>query len=128
MTKHIVILKKKYYDKVLSGEKSIESRWSYNKSLPYQKVNVGDELLIKQTGKDVTLIANVSKVEFYELTPEIVEQLRVRYGKQIGTDKIEDWAGTMNKKFCSLVWFDNIKQVKPLKVKRSNGAGWLIVK
>lgn len=126
MLKHIVILKKKYYDKILSGEKTIESRWSYNKCLPYLKVNVGDELLIKECGKDVEVIATVCKVEFYELNPQLVDTLRIKYGKEIGSDKIEDWLGTMNKKYCSLVWFNDVKKVSPFKVKKSNGAGWMI--
>lgn len=126
MIKHIVILKKKYYNKILSGEKTIESRWSYNKCLPYLKVSVGDELLIKECGKDVEVVATVCKVEFYELNPQLVDTLRIKYGKEIGSEKVEDWLGTMNKKYCSLVLFNDVKKVPPIKVKKSNGAGWMI--
>lgn len=84
---HIAILKQPFFDMVLSGEKTIESRWSMVKVAPYKKVSVGDKILLKETGKDVTAIANVKKVQFYELTP-----------------------------------------VAPIKVKRSNGAGWIVFK
>lgn len=123
---HIAILKQPFFDMVLSGEKTIESRWSMVKVAPYKKVSVGDKILLKETGKDVTATANVKKVQFYELTPEIVEDIRIKYGKQIGTDKFEDWKSTLQKKYCTLIWLDEVTPVAPIKVKRSNGAGWIV--
>lgn len=125
---HIAILKQPFFDMVLSGEKTIESRWSMVKVAPYKKVSVGNKILLKETGKDVTAIANVKKVQFYELTPEIVEDIRIKYGKQIGTDKFEDWKSTLQKKYCTLIWLDEVTPVAPIKVKRSNGAGWIVLK
>lgn len=110
---HIAILKQPFFDMVLSGEKTIESRWSMVKVAPYKKVSVGDKILLKETGKDVTAIANVKKVQFYELTPEIVEDIRIKYGKQIGTDKFEDWKSTLQKKYCTLIWLDEVTPVAP---------------
>lgn len=125
---HIAILKQPFFDMVLSGEKTIESRWSMVKVAPYKKVSVGDKILLKETGKDVTATANVKKVQFYELTPEIIEDIRIKYGKQIGTDKFEDWKSTLQKKYCTLIWLDEVTPVEPIKVKRSNGAGWIVLK
>lgn len=125
---HIAILRQPFFDMVLSGEKTIESRWSMNKVAPYGKVNIGDEIFLKETGKDVTATAIVKNVKYYELTPEIVEEICLCYGKQIGTDKFEDWETTLHKKYCTLIWLSDVKEIEPIKVKRSNGAGWLIVK
>lgn len=86
---HIAILRQPFFDMVLSGEKTIESRWSMNKVAPYGKVSVGDEILLKETGKDVTAVATAEKVLFFKLTPEIVEEIRAKYGKQIGTDNLK---------------------------------------
>ncbi len=73
---HIAILRQPFFNMVLSGEKTIESRWSMNKVAPFGKVSVGDEILLKETGKDVTATAKVKAVKYYELTPEIVEEIR----------------------------------------------------
>ncbi len=126
--KHIVILKSKYFNMIVNGEKTIESRFSMNKSAPYNKVNVNDTLLIKQTGKDVTHTAVVTKVEYFELTPQLVENIRVKYGKQIGSTDKTEWQTTYLKKYCTLVWLNNVTPITPLKVPRSCGAGWIIVK
>ena len=124
---HIAILRQPFFDMVLSGEKTIESRWSMHKVAPYGKVGVGDEILLKETGKDVTATAIVKNVKYYELTPDKVEDIRIKYGKQIGTDKFEDWKSTRQKKYCTLIWLDEVKTISPFKVKRSNGAGWIVL-
>lgn len=113
---------------ILDGSKTIESRFSMNKIAPYNKVNIGDEILLKETGKDVTASAIVKMVKYYELTPEIVEDIRIEYGKEIGIDKFEDWQTTLTKKYCTLIWLKDVKRIEPIKVPRSNGAGWLILK
>ena len=83
---------------VLRGEKTMESHWGVHKSVPYQKVQVGDELLIKKTGQPVTAKAEVADVKYFTLTPQKVEEIRIMYGKQIGTDIFEDWQSTLQKK------------------------------
>ena len=124
---HIAILRQPFFDMVLSGEKTIESRWSMNKVAPFGKVSVGDVIWLKETGKDVTATAKVDRVEYYVLTPELVETIRVKYGKAIGTNRFEDWESTLHKKYCTLIWLKDVKKIKPIKVKRSNGAGWFVV-
>lgn len=126
--KHIAILKQPFFDMVLTGEKTIESRWSMKKVAPYNKVSAGDLILLKETGKMVTATAIVSQAKFYELTPEKVEELREKYGKKIGTDKFKDWQATLQKKYCTLIWLENVQKISPLKVPRSNGAGWIVCK
>lgn len=126
--KHIAILRQPFYDMVISGTKTIESRWSMNRCAPFNKIKVGDIIYIKQTGKPVTAKAVAKKVKFYNLTPEIVEEIRVKYGKFIGTDKFEDWQSTLNKKYYTLIWLDKVEKISPIDVPRSNGAGWIILK
>ena len=126
--KHIAILRQPFYDMVISGTKTIESRWGMNRCAPFNKIKVGDIIYIKQTGKPVTAKAVAKKVKFYNLTPEIVEDIRAKYGKFIGTDKFEDWQSTLNKKYCTLIWLTKVEKISPMDVPRSNGAGWIVLK
>lgn len=125
---HIAILRQPFFNMVLSGEKTIESRWSMHRVAPYNKVKKGDLILLKETGKDVTAKARVGKVEYFELTPQKVEEIRLLYGKQIGTDKFKDWGSTLNKRYCTLIWLKDVERIDALKVPRSNGAGWIVLK
>lgn len=99
--KHIAILRQPFYDMILSGEKTIESRWSKNKIAPYMQVQKEDVIFLKETGKNVTAKAIVEKVEFYELTPDIAEEIREKHGKEIGIDKFDDWNKYLQKNFCT---------------------------
>jgi len=125
---HLAILRQPFFDMVLNGEKTIESRWSMKKVAPFNKVLVGDEIYLKETGKPATAVAIVKKVEYYHLTPEIVEDIRQKFGKQIGTDYFEDWESTLNKKFVTLIWLDKVKKIPPKFFPRSHGAGWIVLK
>lgn len=126
--KHIAILKEPFFSMILNGTKTIESRWSMHKIAPYNKVNVGDKILLKQTGKDVTATAVVKKVKFYVLTPQKVEEIRLKYGKEIGTDNFENWQSTLQKRYCTLIWLQDVKKINPLKVPRNNASGWIVIK
>lgn len=125
--KHIAILRQPFFDLVLSGQKTIESRFSMKKVAPFDKIKVGDEILLKQTGKPVTAKAVAKDVKFFELNPDLVEEIRIKYGKEIGTDKFKDWQSTLNKKYCTLIWLDKVQKIRPQQMPKSNGAGWLII-
>ena len=126
--KHIVILKKQPFNKILSGQKTIESRWSINKIVPYNKLKENDILFLKETGKDVNVTAQVETVKYYKLNDHLIKDILDSYSKDIGIeDKEKFFLDVKNKKYCTLIWLKNIKRIDPIKVKRSNGSGWLVI-
>jgi len=48
--------------KILTGEKTIESRWYKNKCSPWGKIKRGDVVYFKNSGEPVTIKAEVSKI------------------------------------------------------------------
>ena len=126
--KHIAIFQEPFYSFVINGKKSIESRWSNKKIAPFDKVKEGDILYIKKTGCNVTATAKVKLVKYFFLTPEIAEDIKKVYGNEICTDYFDDWEKYKNKNYCTLIWLDNVKNVDEFMVKKSNGAGWLVLK
>lgn len=84
---HVAIMKKSWHllPEILSGEKTIESRWYKNKSAPWGKVKAGDTVYFKDAGEPVTAKAVVAKVlALADLTPTRVKELLAHYGKAIG--------------------------------------------
>ncbi len=125
---HIAILRQPFFDMILSGEKTIESRWSLNRVAPFERVKAGDVIWLKETSKDITARAIVKKVKFYNLTKEKADEIKSKYGKEIGTDKFEDWERYRNKKYLTLIWLKDIQKIEPITAPKSHGAGWLIIK
>ena len=82
---HIAILShKSVLDKILSGQKTVESRFSRLKSLPFGQINEGDKLYFKLSGGPVLGKAIVTRVEEYDnLTPGRVNELAKRYEKEL---------------------------------------------
>ncbi len=57
-------------EKILSGEKTIESRWLKNHSAPWKKVSVGDTVYFKYAGEPIAAKAIVGAVEYIESIDE----------------------------------------------------------
>lgn len=114
---HVAIMKKTlgFLPKILSGEKTIESRWYQTKRAPWGKIKVGNTVYFKNSGELVTARATVSRVlQFENLTPKKTAAILKEYGPQIGLSKIGE-----PKKYCILVFLENPQSVKPIEVDKT---------
>jgi ASC-1-like (ASCH) protein len=121
--------------KILSGEKKIESRWYLSKRPPLGKVNPGDTIYFKDSGRPISLTSKVSRVKLIEdLTPSKVKRTLAIYGKDDGIAKseIQKFYGMFkDKKYCMLIFLKNPKKVSPFSInKKGFGAmsAWITVK
>ena len=128
--------------KILSGEKTIESRWYKTKCEAWGKVKTGDTVYFKNSGEPVSVKAKVTKVlQFENLSFRKIKEILKKYGNGIGFrqlsngNSIVDGMGFFNllksKKYCALIFLKNPRKVKPFNVdKRGFGAprAWLTVK
>ncbi len=126
--KHLAVVRQPFYDLIINKTKTIESRWSLNKCAPYEKINKGDIIFFKQPGKMATATAQVKDVKFFELTPSLADEIKKKYGKEIGTEKFNDWETYRNKKFLTLIWLENVKRIEPRAFNKKGRAGWMLVK
>ncbi len=126
--KHLVICVNPFFDMIVSGEKTIESRWANKKIAPFGRLAVGDELIIKKSGEQVFYKSEVKAFKYYNLTPDIAEKVREEYGEKIGTSKFKDWNTYKNKKYLTLIWLGKVEKLKGYKAPKSNGAGWIVLK
>ena len=78
---HLAILdkKRKLLSKILSGEKTIESRWYMQKRTPWDKIKAGDTIFFKDSGEPVRVKAQVSEVQQFYLPETDVSSLLKKY-------------------------------------------------
>jgi len=133
---HIAIMKKewKLTQKILSGEKKIESRWYLNKSAPWGKIHTGETVYFKDSGEPVSIKAEVEKVlEFSGLTPAAVKEILGQYGGADGINvgDIDKFYGRFkDKRYCMLIFLKNPQKIKPFEINKQgfgNMAAWLCV-
>lgn len=132
---HVAIMKKSWglTEKILLGEKTIESRWSQTKKAPFGRVKKGDTIYFKE-GRLVSLKAKVSQVlQFEDLNDKKKKEIMKKYGeKDLGishvSEEIEEYI--KNKNYCVLIFLKDIKKVKLFNIdKKGFGAmsSWLII-
>jgi len=129
---HLAILSKKgdWLAKILSGEKTIESRWYKHKKGPYGTIKAGDTIYFKESGEPVTAKARVEKALFFaDLYPATIQKILDDYGKQICLQNytLEAYKRT---NYVTLVFLVDVKAIEPFKInKKGYGlmAAWITV-
>lgn len=133
---HVAIMKKSWgmIDKIISQEKTIESRWYKFKHSPWGKIEAGDMVYFKNSGEMISVRAEVGKViSFIDLTESRIKEIIEEYGERDGIakgdeDKFIDLF--KDKKYCLLVFIKKPEMVTPFMIdKKGFGAmaAWITV-
>lgn len=122
---HVAIMKKSlgFIDRILSGEKTIESRWYKTRISPWNQIAKGDMVFFKNSGGKVSVSASVSKVlQFSDLTPEKINWILEKFGKEIGlreTEYSSFYEKVLNKRYCILIFLDNPYKIVPFDIDKT---------
>ncbi len=131
-TDHVAILNdKKLLEMILSGEKSIESRWYVNRVAPWNMLAKGDVVYFKLPGRSVTAKATVDDVmQFEKLDMKQAYRIIEKYGREIGLSK-QDSKWFKGKNYCILAFLKDPEAVKPFNINKQGygiSSAWMYVK
>jgi len=118
---HLAIMKKswKLIEKILSGEKKIESRWYKCRYSPWNKIKKGEVVYFKDSGENVTVKAEVEKViQFSNLDYLKVREILDKYGDELGVDD-DFFEIVKDKKYCILIFLRNPEKVEPFGIDKT---------
>jgi len=131
---HIAIMKKSWglTRKIISGQKTIESRWYKSKHAPWDRIKKGETVYFKDSGEPVSIKAEVEKVlQFSGLNPEKVKKILHEHGGADGLG-IGSMPGFVelfkDKKCCILIFLKNPQKVAPFGINKSgfgSMAAWI---
>ncbi|MBI2583985.1 MAG: ASCH domain-containing protein [Candidatus Aenigmarchaeota archaeon] len=122
---HIAIMKKSWglTEKILTGQKKIESRWYMVKQVPWNRIREGDVIYFKNSGEPVTIRAEAEKiVQFQDLNPQKVVEILEEYGSLDGLEKAQIpkfFSLFKDKKYCTLVFLKNTRRTEPFEIDKS---------
>ena len=134
---HVVIMRRSWglIDKILSGQKTIESRWYKNKCKPWNQISPGHIIYFKDSGGPVKAKAKVIKIEqFSDLNYQKAKQILNSIKKSdLGLDKdipreFQDYI--KGKQYCMLVYFNQVQTIKSFNINKKGfgtQAAWIIV-
>lgn len=131
---HVAIMKKSWglIPKILSGEKSIESRWYQTKRIPWNRVALGDKIFFKNSGELITAKAIVSEVVQFEIeNSRNIQDIIKKYGKKICLVNNNPKTWEKKPRYCVLIFLSHPEAVrKPFAVHKKGfgiGAAWFMV-
>ena len=122
---HLAVMRKSWWltQKILNGQKKIESRWYSVKYRPWDRIKAGEAIYFKDSGEPIKLKAEVSKVmQFANLTPNRVKEILNEYGGDNGleNDKIPEFFERFkDKKYCMLIFLKNPQEIEQFEIDKS---------
>ncbi len=133
---HVAIMKKSWglTEKILSGEKKIESRWYRTKHIPWDRIRANDTVFFKNSGEPVTIRAEVACIlQFIDLNPGKVQEILDEYGNGDGISKDQVpffFELFKSKKYCILVFLKGVQKIEPFQIDKTGfgmQAAWIMV-
>lgn len=129
MRKHLAIFSGGAGEKILTGQKTMESRFSKNKNAPFQQISTGDLVYIKPSGKDIIGQFRVNKVIFFDgLSEADFSQIKKDYGEALAVDE-SYWKAKINSRYGTLVWIGQTQQflTSPIRFSKKDLRGWVVL-
>lgn len=126
MRKHLTILKQPYLDYILSGKKTIESRFSKVRCAPFGIIKAGDVVLLKESGGRVKGEFEVAKVSFFE-NISFFDLCQIRkYENEICSYLEEDfWISRSSARYVTLL----VRSYpEPYAYPKQDRRGWVVLK
>lgn len=135
---HVAILKKSrgLLPKIISGEKTIESRWYKVRTAPWDKISAGDIVYFKNSGEPVKVQSEVSKVlQFEKPNKKKLAEIIKKYGGNPGIcldlpfKSMMIWA--QDRPYVILIFLKNIQSIKPFNIDKTgygSACAWLTTK
>jgi hypothetical protein len=121
---HLAIFAEPFLSMILSGRKTIESRFSRNRRAPYGEIGDGDIILIKEVAGPICGLALARRSWCYDLVTEPIDRIRARFGLGIGGDD-EFWASRGDAHYATLIELDRPEAIAPVACDKRDRRGWV---
>lgn len=119
---------------ILSGKKTIETRFSKNRIAPFGEVGIGDIVYMKLPGKEIIGQFRVKKVFNYEgLELVDVDKIFSDFSAQVSVgDTLEDAKYHQEKRkssFGTLIFIGESERfiTSPIRIKKKDQRGWAVL-
>jgi predicted transcriptional regulator len=132
MTRHLAIMKPATIQAILSGHKTIESRFSQARIAPFGVISPGDLVYMKEPGGEIIGQFRVKKVYSYQgLTTEDIDQIIAIYGPLINSGEASEdkayWKAKRTSRYGTLVFISGVERLitSPIRLQKHDQRGWM---
>ena len=122
---HLAIFVEPYLSAVLDGRKTIESRFGVHKRAPYRSIKPGDIIMIKRSGGPIVALARAGSSHFYQLTTEVLADLRAKFAEQLFAQDDAFWESRAEKQFATLIELQEVIEIEETHIQKRDRRGWV---
>lgn len=122
---HLAVMRQPYLDYVIDGSKTVESRLTKNRIVPYRAAGPGDIILFKESGGPISAVAVVRNARFFEIKDaaelgEVVDPYLpgLAYDDDFLPSKAEA-------RFVSLITIDSVAPLAALRMEKQSRQSWV---
>lgn len=122
---HIAIMVEPYLSLVLSGKKTIESRFSQKKVAPWKCVLPGDAIILKKSGGKIVGVFEASEIKYQEIkqASDILD-IKKEYNDRLCIEEAF-WKSKENSKYVTLIFISNLCTFEPFSLDSTNRLPWI---
>ena len=126
---HLAILLEPYLQYILDGTKTVESRFSRKRIVPYNMVEPGDVVLLKKVAsQSISGVCVVREVWFYQLNPDSWSEIRDGFSKALRAEDPAFWNLRKAAQFATLMRIAEVQPLPSIEVSKRDRRGWVILR
>ena len=125
---HLSIFVEPYLTHVLNGKKTVESRFSINRSPPYKKVQSKDILFLKVSGGPIVGICQVTNIRSYELDPKLLRRIKKDFTDSLCVQDPKFWDDRQSACYATLMKISNPVTFEPFTIEKKDRRGWVVLR
>lgn len=125
---HLAILVNPYLQLLLTGQKTIESRFSLHRRAPFNQIDASDVVLLKRSGGPILGIGLVARTRFLTVTPQVLEEIKTSYSAELGIRDPAFWEARASSGYATLLWLEHVTPIEPLPFQKRDQRAWVVLK
>lgn len=123
---HLAIFVEPFLKYVLTGKKTIETRFSAVRCAPFEQVRGGDVVLLKKSGGNIIGICQIRSAWFYRLEKDSWSDIK-KFAGEICAESPEFWEQRKKASYATLMRVQNVHSILPIKVAKRDRRGWVVI-
>ena len=122
---HLAVLVEPYLSLLLSGAKTMESRFSMTRRPPFRRVKVNDILILKRSAGPIAGICRVAEVDFFHLDSSPLSELRTRFHAPLAIRDAAFWDRQSNMRYATLMRVSHPTPLNGIRCGKRDQRGWV---
>jgi hypothetical protein len=127
---HLAIFNEPFLQLMYSNQKTIESRFSINNVVPFNRIMDGDIVLVKRSGGNIEALFIAKNILYFRNLNKVkIRELECDFGKEIGWNIDPDFLSHKSgARYLTLIGISKLTKIIPVSSGKKDKTGWSIVK